>query len=306
MCVFVCVCVWSVSLVPLLKSFSHTHTHTLSLTRIAHPCCSPPERYVSEPGDGVHAHLPGPVLRWVLQAQDANARFLRQGSWWRKGSKERRKCTQPQTQTHRHRHTDTQTHTDTGTDTDTDTHRHRHRHRHKATYFVCLSPRCAVCACSSLCIKCTAPSRLCTASASATATSNHRTSSSMSPLASSSSATLAGACDCVCVCVCVVCHLLCAHHHTIACFFVIASSHPGSPASPSTACARRHSAKVLQADQPNVSYICSRYYRAPELCIGASFYSHAIGSSQALSKRADNINNSSKQTTTTTTTVLAA
>lgn len=35
-------------------------------------------------------------------------------------------------------------------------------------------------------------------------------------------------------------------------------------------------AKVLQADQPNVSYICSRYYRAPELCIGASFYSHAI------------------------------
>eukprot|EP00056_Hartaetosiga_gracilis_P003743 m.67029 g.67029 ORF g.67029 m.67029 type:complete len:385 (+) comp11564_c1_seq1:438-1592(+) len=35
-------------------------------------------------------------------------------------------------------------------------------------------------------------------------------------------------------------------------------------------------AKVLQTKQPNVSYICSRYYRAPELCIGASFYSHAI------------------------------
>eukprot|EP01147_Barroeca_monosierra_P006577 gene6577-9400_t len=35
-------------------------------------------------------------------------------------------------------------------------------------------------------------------------------------------------------------------------------------------------AKQLQSDQPNVSYICSRYYRAPELCIGASFYSTAI------------------------------
>jgi serine/threonine protein kinase len=37
------------------------------------------------------------------------------------------------------------------------------------------------------------------------------------------------------------------------------------------------SAKVLQLDQGNVSYICSRYYRAPELCLGATFYSHAIG-----------------------------
>ncbi|EDQ84271.1 uncharacterized protein MONBRDRAFT_34760, partial [Monosiga brevicollis MX1] len=35
-------------------------------------------------------------------------------------------------------------------------------------------------------------------------------------------------------------------------------------------------AKILQSDQPNVSYICSRYYRAPELCLGAVFYSHAI------------------------------
>lgn len=35
-------------------------------------------------------------------------------------------------------------------------------------------------------------------------------------------------------------------------------------------------AKILQEDQGNVSYICSRYYRAPELCLGASFYSHAI------------------------------
>eukprot|EP00049_Salpingoeca_infusionum_P017839 m.354588 g.354588 ORF g.354588 m.354588 type:complete len:433 (-) comp17059_c0_seq1:515-1813(-) len=35
-------------------------------------------------------------------------------------------------------------------------------------------------------------------------------------------------------------------------------------------------AKVLQTDAPNVSYICSRYYRAPELCLGSSFYTHAI------------------------------
>jgi serine/threonine protein kinase len=35
-------------------------------------------------------------------------------------------------------------------------------------------------------------------------------------------------------------------------------------------------AKGLQPDAPNVSYICSRYYRAPELCLGASYYTHAI------------------------------
>jgi len=35
-------------------------------------------------------------------------------------------------------------------------------------------------------------------------------------------------------------------------------------------------AKVLVPDQSNVSYICSRYYRAPELCYGAQTYSHAI------------------------------
>jgi glycogen synthase kinase 3 beta len=35
-------------------------------------------------------------------------------------------------------------------------------------------------------------------------------------------------------------------------------------------------AKILAPDQPNVSYICSRYYRAPELCFGAQLYSHAI------------------------------
>lgn len=35
-------------------------------------------------------------------------------------------------------------------------------------------------------------------------------------------------------------------------------------------------AKVLVPDQANVSYICSRYYRAPELCYGAQIYSHSI------------------------------
>lgn len=35
-------------------------------------------------------------------------------------------------------------------------------------------------------------------------------------------------------------------------------------------------AKVLSPDQPNVSYICSRYYRAPELCFGAQMYTHSI------------------------------
>lgn len=35
-------------------------------------------------------------------------------------------------------------------------------------------------------------------------------------------------------------------------------------------------AKVLVPDQGNVSYICSRYYRAPELCYGAQMYSHSI------------------------------
>lgn len=35
-------------------------------------------------------------------------------------------------------------------------------------------------------------------------------------------------------------------------------------------------AKVLVPDQANVSYICSRYYRAPELCYGAQMYTSAI------------------------------
>ena len=33
-----------------------------------------------------------------------------------------------------------------------------------------------------------------------------------------------------------------------------------------------YSAKVLVAGEPNVSYICSRYYRAPELIFGATNY----------------------------------
>lgn len=36
------------------------------------------------------------------------------------------------------------------------------------------------------------------------------------------------------------------------------------------------SAKVLVRDEPNISYICSRYYRAPELIFGATDYTPAI------------------------------
>ncbi|KAH7529325.1 hypothetical protein FEM48_Zijuj05G0172400 [Ziziphus jujuba var. spinosa] len=36
------------------------------------------------------------------------------------------------------------------------------------------------------------------------------------------------------------------------------------------------SAKVLVKDEPNISYICSRYYRAPELIFGATQYTTAI------------------------------
>lgn len=37
------------------------------------------------------------------------------------------------------------------------------------------------------------------------------------------------------------------------------------------------SAKILIAGEPNVSYICSRYYRAPELIFGATNYTTNIG-----------------------------
>ena len=36
------------------------------------------------------------------------------------------------------------------------------------------------------------------------------------------------------------------------------------------------SAKVLVPGEPNVSYICSRYYRAPELIFGSTEYTTAI------------------------------
>ncbi|GAA5991204.1 hypothetical protein JCM11641_001619 [Rhodosporidiobolus odoratus] len=38
------------------------------------------------------------------------------------------------------------------------------------------------------------------------------------------------------------------------------------------------SAKVLKEGEPNVSYTCSRYYRAPELIFGATNYYNSIGS----------------------------
>lgn len=39
------------------------------------------------------------------------------------------------------------------------------------------------------------------------------------------------------------------------------------------------SAKTLIKGEPNVSYICSRYYRAPELIFGAIDYTTKIGKS---------------------------
>jgi glycogen synthase kinase 3 beta len=41
------------------------------------------------------------------------------------------------------------------------------------------------------------------------------------------------------------------------------------------------SAKILVENEPNVSYICSRYYRAPELIFGATNYTTKIGTSFA-------------------------
>jgi glycogen synthase kinase 3 beta len=42
------------------------------------------------------------------------------------------------------------------------------------------------------------------------------------------------------------------------------------------------SAKILVEDEPNVSYICSRYYRAPELIFSATNYTTKIGGSQCI------------------------
>lgn len=36
------------------------------------------------------------------------------------------------------------------------------------------------------------------------------------------------------------------------------------------------SAKKLSKNEPNVSYICSRYYRAPELIFGNTNYNHTV------------------------------
>lgn len=41
------------------------------------------------------------------------------------------------------------------------------------------------------------------------------------------------------------------------------------------------SAKILVENEPNVSYICSRYYRAPELIFGATNYTTKIGRSNS-------------------------
>jgi serine/threonine protein kinase len=43
------------------------------------------------------------------------------------------------------------------------------------------------------------------------------------------------------------------------------------------------SAKILVENEPNVSYICSRYYRAPELIFGATNYTTKIGKFRWLS-----------------------
>lgn len=40
------------------------------------------------------------------------------------------------------------------------------------------------------------------------------------------------------------------------------------------------SAKILVENEPNVSYICSRYYRSPELIFGATNYTTKIGKLQ--------------------------
>ena len=42
-------------------------------------------------------------------------------------------------------------------------------------------------------------------------------------------------------------------------------------------CSLLFSAKVLVKGEPNVAYICSRYYRAPELIFGATDYTSNIG-----------------------------
>ena len=45
------------------------------------------------------------------------------------------------------------------------------------------------------------------------------------------------------------------------------------------------SAKILVENEPNVSYICSRYYRAPELIFGATNYTTKIGKSPFIQRK---------------------
>ena len=50
------------------------------------------------------------------------------------------------------------------------------------------------------------------------------------------------------------------------------------------------SAKILVENEPNVSYICSRYYRAPELIFGATNYTTKIGELPRLLKTSLHVN----------------
>jgi glycogen synthase kinase 3 beta len=50
------------------------------------------------------------------------------------------------------------------------------------------------------------------------------------------------------------------------------------------------SAKILVGGEPNVSYICSRYYRAPELIFGATNYTTNIGKFLLITIKARNAN----------------
>jgi len=60
------------------------------------------------------------------------------------------------------------------------------------------------------------------------------------------------------------------------------------------------SAKILVENEPNVSYICSRYYRAPELIFGATNYTTKIGTSStppaAASNEVDPLADTAQQT----------
>jgi glycogen synthase kinase 3 beta len=49
------------------------------------------------------------------------------------------------------------------------------------------------------------------------------------------------------------------------------------------------SAKILVGGEPNVSYICSRYYRAPELIFGATNYTTNIGTQLLLVLESSNL-----------------